>query len=142
MATKVTNVVLVDHDHQVLRVEGGDRKFMKKPCPDCPWKRSSVGIFPSEAFRVSAHTSYDMNESSFGCHSAGTENPKTCAGFLLKGAAHNLGVRLRQMTGNYDLSEVSDGGHELFNNYREMAVANGVDPEDKVLKACRDDTEW
>ncbi len=128
-----------DENHQVLTIQGSDRKFMKKPCKDCPWRKSAVGVFPAEAFRISAHTSYDMNQHSFGCHSAGSEHPKTCAGFLLNGSYHNLGVRLRLITGDYDLSQVSDGGHELFENYKVMAIANGVSPDDDCLKLSRTD---
>lgn len=135
----ITKATPADENHQVLTIQGGDRKFMKKPCKDCPWKKSAVGVFPAEAFRISAHTSYDMNQHSFGCHSAGSEQPKTCAGFLLNGSYHNLGVRLRLITGDYDLSQVSDGGHELFENYKAMAIANGVSPDDYCLKLSRTD---
>ena len=34
--------------------------------------------------------------------------------------------------------DVSDGGHELHDNYREMAIANGVSPDDPSLAECRD----
>ena len=33
--------------------------------------------------------------------------------------------------------DVNDGGKELFESYRDMAVANGVDPGSPILKACR-----
>ena len=136
---RVTKITPVDDGHQVVTIEGGNaRKYMKKPCPDCPWKKAATGAFPAEAFRTSAHTAYDMATHSFGCHSAGTENPKTCAGFLLQGADHNLGVRIRLMQGDYDLSLVSDGGHDLHENYRAMAIANGVDQGDTALAQCRD----
>jgi hypothetical protein len=42
------------------------------------------------------------------------------------------------MTGRI-LDDVSDGGHRLYDNYRSMAVANGVDPDDPILAPCRDD---
>jgi hypothetical protein len=135
----ITKTTPADETHQVLTIEGGDRKFIKKPCSNCPWKKSAVGVFPAEAFRISAHTSYDMAMEGFGCHSTSHEHPKTCAGFLLKGAHHNLGVRLRLLTGDYDLSSVTDGGHELFDNYKEMAIANGVSPDDDCLKLSRTD---
>ncbi|MBU2968767.1 hypothetical protein KO527_05315 [Pseudoalteromonas sp. C2R02] len=138
--TTITKRTPADENHQVVTVEGSKcRKFMKSPCPDCPWRKDAVGIFPAEAFRISAHTSYDMNQHSFGCHSSGTKQPKNCAGFLLKGSYHNLGVRLRLMKGDYDLSKVSSSGHELFENYKEMAVANGVSPDDERLALSRTD---
>ena len=128
-----------DKNHDVVTVKGdGEKKYMKEPCPNCPWRKDAVGEFPAEAFRLSAHTSYDMAENSFGCHSSGVEKPKTCAGFLLNGSAHNLGVRLRLITGVYDLNKVSDGGNELFKSYKEMAIANGVSPDDKSLLQSRE----
>lgn len=136
----ITKTTRADDNHQVLTVEGGqDRKYMKKPCRDCPWRKDAVGVFPAEAFRISAHTSYDMNTHSFACHSSGADKPKTCAGFLLKGATHNLGVRLRIHLGDYDLSQITDGGHALFDNYKDMAVANGVSPDDERLILSRTD---
>jgi hypothetical protein len=136
---KVIARTQADEDHQVVSVVNADSRYMKKPCPDCPWKKSAVGEFPAEAFRISAHTSYDMSQSSFGCHASGTDRPKTCAGFLLNGSYHNLGVRLRLMKREYDLSQVSDGGHELFESYKAMAVANGVSPDDECLALSRED---
>jgi hypothetical protein len=138
--SRITKATPADENHQVVTVEGGGcRKYMKHPCPDCPWRKDAIGVFPAEAFRISAHTSYDMNQNSFGCHSSGTKHPKTCAGFLLNGSYHNLGVRLRLMKGDYDLSKVTDGGHSLFENYREMAVANGVPEDDECLVLSRVD---
>lgn len=142
MKLKKSNVVSIrraDKNHQVVSVNGGDKRYMKKPCPDCPWRKDAVGEFPASAFQISAPTSYDMSDRMFGCHSAGTENPKTCAGFLLRGSQHNLSVRLHLMAGEIELDEVSDGGHELFDNYREMAIANGVNDNDPVLKDSRID---
>jgi len=96
-----------------------------------------VGEFPAEAFRHSASTAYDMSDHTFACHQSGKEKPATCAGFLLRGATHNLAVRLGYMRGRFQ-GDVTDGGHELHESYRAMAIANGVDPEDPVLAPCRD----
>lgn len=128
--------------HQVvtfLRVGGGGDKHChrKKPCKDCPWRKDSAGVFPAEAFKVSAKTAYDMSDSTFACHSSGIDKPATCAGFLLNGAHHNLSIRLAYMRGKLT-NDFHDNGHELFQNYREMAVANGVDADDPVLAPCRD----
>ena len=92
--------------------------------------------FPAEAFRHSANTAYDMSDHSFGCHQSGSKRPATCAGFLLRGADHNLSVRLGYMTGQYQ-DDVSDAGEDLHESYRDMAIANGVDPDDVALKHCR-----
>ncbi len=78
-----------------------------------------------------------MAPSTFSCHMQGAEKPAICAGFLLKGSTHNLAFRLQSAKGLIDLREVHDGGAELYENYREMAEANGVDRKDKSLEDCR-----
>lgn len=123
-------------DHQVVSVRSAKKSYRKRPCSDCPWRLDAVGEFPAEAFRHSARTAYDMSEHVFACHQSGTEKPAACAGFLLRGADHNLTVRLRRISGNVK-DDVSDGGVELHDSYVDMAVANGVDRDDPCLKPCR-----
>ncbi|MCZ4061221.1 DUF6283 family protein [Pantoea sp. LMR881] len=100
-----------------------------------PWRRDSVGEFPAEAFRHSAKTSYDQSFSVFACHDSGVDHAATCAGFILRGAENNLAIRLAYIRG--EVPEVTDGGHALFENYKEMAIANGVEEHDPVLVRCR-----
>jgi hypothetical protein len=57
----------------------------------------------------------------------------------MRGAVHNMAMRIRNH-GDWT-NQVSDGGHELFDNYREMAIANGCDPNDPALEKCRDDAK-
>lgn len=78
-----------------------------------------------------------MATHTFACHEAGARKPALCAGFLLRGADHNLSVRLKMIQGDR-FGDLEDGGHELHENYRSMAIANGVSPDDPVLAACRD----
>lgn len=137
MTKRIIQVQPAGPDHQVVSVKGKYTGHMKKPCPTCPWRKDATGEFPAEAFRHSAPTAYDMSQHVFACHASGVEKGKTCAGFLLRGATHNLAVRLGYGNGRYGESPVTDGGHELYDSYREMAVANGVDPNDPVLKECR-----
>lgn len=119
-----------EHHHHCIR-----------PCPQCPWRIDSpIRAFPAEAFRHSAATAYDMAQTAFACHMAGKDRPLTCAGFLLRGAMHNLVVRLAITFRRYDPREVSDGGLELYADYRAMAEANGVDPDDPILRPCRGNT--
>ncbi|MFD9735683.1 DUF6283 family protein [Umezawaea sp. NPDC059074] len=135
----------------VLSVQGSGVRFRTELCgpetlgPDvepCPWRADApVGTFPPEAFQHSARTAHDLSEGRFGCHnSADPTKPLTCAGFLLRGAQHNLEVRVN----GPDEALISDGGHELYASYRAMAVANGVDPDDPALAGCRDwrDPRW
>lgn len=135
--TRITNIKVADENHRVISVTNGRGSYRKRPCAECPWRKDAAGVFPAEAFRLSAHTAYDMAEATFGCHEAGHIKPATCAGFLLNGANHNLTVRLGRMKGKY-LSDVTDGGNELHASYREMAIANGVEPGDSVLENCRE----
>lgn len=122
--------------------EGERHAFRRKPCSDCPWRRDAkIGAFPAEAYRHSAPTSYDQGMSTFACHQAGKDKPQTCAGFLLRNAEHSLQVRLDMMMGRYDPSLVSDDGIALYDSYREMAVANGVPPDDPIIAPCRANNE-
>lgn len=125
----------------VRAVRGGGR-FRKTVCAECPWRRDAeVGRFPAQAFRESASTSYDMAQRMFSCHMSGAAKPAVCAGFLLRNADHNLSVRVACVEGRYDPSEVSDGGADLYDNYREMAIANGVASDDPRLELSRANDE-
>ena len=144
----VTRVRPAGDQHEVVSVEGGRGAYRRQPCgaeastperPGCPWRVDVTGRFPAEAFEHSAETAYDMADRAFGCHESGAGSPAVCAGFLLRGAEHNLQVRMRvAVAGDLDLDQVSDGGHELHPSYRAMAVANGVDPTAPALAPCRD----
>lgn len=134
---KISQVRAAGDNHQVVTLSGGGSTYRRKPCPTCPWRVDAVGEFPAEAFRHSANTAYDMAGHEFACHSSGKERPSICAGFLLNGAQHNLATRMKAANGKYDFSSISDDGLELFESYRDMAVANGVSPRDPVLKPCR-----
>jgi hypothetical protein len=123
--------------HQVLVIHGrkdGSKAACAMPCATCPWRKDAVGAFPAQAFRISAPTAYDMARQTFACHSAGRDNPMDCAGFVLHGSDHNLRARVNRARGLY--RGVSAGGHALFKSYREMAVANGVAPDDTLLQPC------
>ena len=138
--TKTTTIMQIRPagiDHQVVTVQGGGSTYRRTPCADCPWKIEATGVFPAEAFKLSAHTAYDMSGEIFGCHQSGSTHPATCAGFLLRGGDHNLAVRLGFMSGKYQ-DDVSDAGHALHDDYSSMAEANGVDPADPVLTPCRE----
>ncbi len=135
--TEIIRVRSAGDDHQVVTVEGGTGRYRRQPCGGCPWRTDQAGQFPPEAFIHSAETAYDMADRGFACHESGADRPATCAGFLLRGAAHNLAIRLRISSGDIDPAQVGNGGHELYPNYRAMAVANGVDPNHPRLRPCR-----
>jgi Family of unknown function (DUF6283) len=89
-----------------------------------------------EAFRLSAHTSYNQSEAMFACHGADPRHPRVCAGFLLRGAGDKLAVRGWLARGVLSVPVLPDGV-DLYDSYWEMAVANGVDPDDPALAPCR-----
>ena len=136
-APKITAKKPAGARHRVLTMEGGQQDlYRREPCATCPWRVDAVGEFPPEAFRHSANTAYDRSMARFACHSSGLKRPATCAGFLLRGAFHNISVRLAIRMGSIK-DDVADGGHELHESYRAMAIANGVDPNDPILTPCR-----
>lgn len=134
---QVLGVCPVDEHNQVVSTSGGSGQYRRRPCGGCPWKVENSGSFPAGAFAHSAGTAADMSGRVFGCHESGVEYPVTCAGFLLRGADHNMAIRLRLASGAIDMSQVTDGGHELHAGYVTMAVANGLDHRDPVLARCR-----
>ena len=140
---KVVGRTKADANHEVISVvqSGETYRYCRTPCAECPWRKDSpIGAFPAEAYRISAKTAYDMAQSTFACHMAGKDNPATCAGFLLQSSAHSFQVRMSLIKGRLDLSKVKSDV-PLYGSYRKMAEANGVDPEDPVLKPCRGDDE-
>lgn len=127
-----------DANHDVVQIVG-DAGYQRQPCAQCPWRMDlPAEIFPAEAFRISAVTAYDASMEQFACHMAGADKATTCAGFVLRNAANNLGARVATIKGKLDPRKVSSP-YPLYESYRAMAIANGVDPDDPVLKLCRDD---
>lgn len=109
----------------------------RQPCAECPWRVDQPRRFKPARFRALASTAHDMATSLFTCHKSPEDKPLVCAGFLLRGSAHNLAVRLALIGRELDPAAVSDGGHALHADYRAMAVANGVRPSDPALRGCR-----
>lgn len=142
---RITKITQAGPDHQVISITSkpreGEALYRRKPCEECPWRVDQVGKFPAEAFRISATTAYDAASNTFACHMSGSEKSAICAGFLLRNSVNNLMVRIISGRNALDMDKVSDGGLELHANYREMAIANGVDPDDPVLAPCRADDE-
>lgn len=124
-------------EHEVVSVDGGPQFYRRSPCDECPWRTDQEGKFPPEAFLHSAETAYDMSDHLFACHMSTVDAPLTCAGFLLRGAFHNLAFRMNVVRGRIDPERVHDGGHMLHPDYRAMAVANGCSPDDPRLAPCR-----
>lgn len=136
-ATKYAGLHDDGEEYAVISLEGGSKSgHRRRVCEQCPWRKDNVGNFPAEAFRHSAPTSYDMSQTTFACHMHDKEDPQLCTGFLLR-AHHNLAVRLKMSHGEIDPAGLIEPDVELHDNYKEMAVANGCDPDEEVLKLCR-----
>lgn len=134
-AVRVIDTRRADDRHQVVTTQGSTGNYRRKPCSDCPWRVDATGEFPAVAFKLSARTAYDMSEHMFACHQSGVKRPATCAGFLLRGADHNLAARIGRIKGRFE--DVKEPTVELHESYRAMAIANGMDPDDPALAECR-----
>lgn len=135
---RVTRISPAGPNDQVVQVVGGPGTYRRTPCEGCPWRIDQTGEFPAEAFRISAPTAYDASFELFACHMSGRRKPATCAGFLLRNSANNIGARLKGISGGPDCH----ADVPLHESYRAMAIANGVDPDDPVLTRCRADDEF
>lgn len=114
------------------------KSYQASPCAECPWRTDvALGRFPAERFRDLAATAYDMAQVQFACHKSPEGREFGCAGFVLRGATHNLGARLAVRAGRLRLQEIASP-MPLHPSYRAMAIANGVDPDDLALLPCRD----
>ncbi|QFZ24500.1 hypothetical protein EKG83_25820 [Saccharothrix syringae] len=123
----------------VVTIERRGTDYRTEPCPRCPWRVDApLNVFPPQVFRDSARTTYDLATHTFGCHGSSRSAPQTCAGFLLRGASDNLTIRLAVVSGRIDPDSIGSPV-ELYSDYRAMAVANGVDPNDPALTPCRGD---
>ncbi|WP_235910627.1 DUF6283 family protein [Deinococcus kurensis] len=133
---KIIGVAHTGPEDQVLTVKGGKGGYQRTPCAECPWRKDApVGAFSTGAFIHSANCAEDGSLHSFGCHMGGADGNVTCAGFLLRGAEHNMSVRLGYIRGKYgDLDQTPP---DLYEDYVDMAVANGVDPDHPALKRAR-----
>lgn len=128
---------IVSADFAVTTVNMTNGGFRKQPCKECPWRKDiATHVFPEEAFRTSANTACDASTHIFGCHMSSTESPVACAGFLLRNADNNVAVRIATAFGRFDPADVSSS-FPLYDSYRDMAIANGVAPDDPSLSDCR-----
>jgi hypothetical protein len=113
--------------------------YARRTCAECPWKRDTpLGKFPPERYQALAGTACDMAMRVFACHMTKDGREHACAGFLIQQGGHNMSVRLALIDDHLKLDEIQSDG-PLYENYREMAIANGVDPDDPCLEDVRDD---
>ena len=107
-------------------------KHAKIPCAECPWRTDvPVGKFLPERYVALASTAYDMAGTVFACHMSKDGGAFACAGFILQSSAYNFRCRA-------PFDDVRSP-YPLFETYRELAIANGVDEDEPALRNCRDD---
>jgi len=109
-----------------------------RTCDECPWRKDvPPGRFPKERFialRVSVKQGFFPL---FACHKSPEEAPCACAGYLMVEGENNFFVRLAVIEGRFDPKKLEVTA-PLYESYREMALANGVD-----LAALEEDKkEW
>lgn len=118
-----------------------EKALRKKPCATCPWRKDAkIGRFPADAYRSSASTAYDASMTIFSCHESGADKVSICAGFALQNSENNMSMRMRRSEGLPTQSENPEN-IELYESYRDMAIANGVDPDDARIAPYRSNDE-
>lgn len=109
----------------------------RRPCAECPWRRDvEPGQFGPDRFRALAGTAEDRSTTLFACHKSAEGGEIVCAGFLARGAEHNLSVRFAYARGELEPLDRGEG-FDLVEDYREMAVRNGVPADAPELENCR-----
>lgn len=131
------------NEYGVTRMTGAEKRYRNRPCPTCPWRKDAeTGRFPAEAFRSSASTAYDASLTTFSCHEAGLKKHAVCAGFILANSENNMALRFALSRGDFDPAKIGNPeGVELYESYRAMAIANGVDENDPRIAPCRGNDE-
>lgn len=109
----------------------------RRPCAECPWRTDvAPGQFGADRFQDLAGTAEDLSARIFACHKSVQGADVVCAGFLERGAMHNMAIRMAYARGVIERLDRS-GGLPLHADYRAMAIANGVAPDDPALRHCR-----
>ncbi len=123
------------------------KSFVKKPCKNCPWKRSSkaggedIPNFSIEMMRDLKKTTFEAdchpNERDalrpvFACHDTKEGKEATCAGYVARDGKHNITVRFLAASDNVDLRPIIEAAeeNELYNDFHEM-----LEDYEKALKS-------
>lgn len=113
-----------------------DLPHMKKPCPECPWRRDTPpGKFPPERYEALRNTSgrpgneVGVQAPIFACHMTHEGKDKACAGWLATVGCEHIGIRLAVAMNRLDPDTLRPhaGWPELFDSYDDMAATQGRD---------------
>lgn len=107
-------------------------RFIKKPCKNCPWKRSSnpsgsdIPNFSMELMEGLKSTVPDpfnpLETRVFACHDSKEGKDKVCAGYLARGGTDNIHVRLMAMNEEVNIYILAEEAskEDLFDSFNEM----------------------
>lgn len=121
---------------QLLELTGLIMSCADKPCPSCPWRRSStVGGADIPGFSIvdmrklantapPRGTTHDGFRTIMACHHSRPGREYACAGYIARHGESNINVRLMAFAGA-DLNKViaNCAGIDLFDNFHEMLDA-------------------
>lgn len=111
---------------------------LTRQCSECPWRKDvPVGRFPPERYVALKNTVEQGLNNLFACHKTSDGEPSACVGFLLVDGPNNWTARLAAITGEFDPRKLEAAG-PLYDSFQEMALANGVSPEDLVSDEQRE----
>jgi hypothetical protein len=103
---------------------------MTSICSACPWRKDvPVGVFPPERFIALAATVKQDFGPVFACHKTTEGQDSACVGYLLTEGTENFNVRIASIRGALDMKKLKSE-YPLYATFKEMALANGVAPED------------
>lgn len=110
------------------------KKCPKKPCPNCPWRKSTLAGgaeipgFEIERMRNLQNTVPPRGSDKDGfrkimaCHKSTDDRTFACAGYAIQAGDSNLNFRLLAMENNIDMGKLrgSVKPDELYDNFYEM----------------------
>lgn len=117
-----------------------------RPCSNCPWRLDAPpGEFPACRYESLTATAgrpgkeVGFSAPIFACHRSRDGEEFACAGWLATVGYDHLGMRLAVAMGRLEPAAFEPGPDwpPLYATYADLAVANGVDPDDEVLRRCR-----
>lgn len=114
---------------------------MPAVCRECPWRRDvPVGKFSPERYiRLAATCTPGGLPGIFACHLTPEGGPRACAGMLAVCGTDNNRVRLAISRGDWTPPE-GPPPPDLYADYAEMAIANGVPRHHPCLRPWKEST--
>jgi hypothetical protein len=97
----------------------------EEPCPECPFRKDSLGKNPKEVFEVGRN----QGVNSFGCHTAktdeGGDSTLICAGWLASQDSNkNPAILMARRAGGLPWPSKIRCEAEMYGTYDEMAKAH------------------